>query len=166
MAAAGALPLLLPLLLPSAADAATALPHLPEFNGYWMALGLGGAGVVTTLLLTSRFLMSYFPSLEKNAKARPAGALYRLLTVADPVLDPITKGFFRQTQQGDLNYGAMALLALSSAVLTCVFGDGGLMVDRVPDLDTLQLLRYLSYFQHMLLLPMWVIVVFRFFMLI
>ena len=57
MAAAGTLPLLLPLLLPSAADAATAL-HLPEVSGYWMALGLGGAGVATTLLLTSRFLVS------------------------------------------------------------------------------------------------------------
>lgn len=91
-----------------------------------------------------------------------------------------------QTQQGDLNYGAMALLALSSgeraavlqcclqlfagncvaaarrsaagssghgalqalpapcppilfaAVLTCIVGDGGLFVERVPDLDTLQ----------------------------
>lgn len=166
MAAAGTLPLLLPLLLPSAADAATALPHLPEVSGYWMALGLGAAGVTTTVLLTSRFLVSYFPGLEKKAKARPAGTLYRLLTVADPVLDPITKGFFRQTQQGDLNYGAMALLALSSAVLTCIVGDGGLFVERVPDLDTLQFLRYLSYFQHMTLLPMWVIVVFRFFMLI
>ena len=58
MAAAGALPLLLPLLLPSAADAATALPHLPEVSGYWMALGLGAAGVTTTVLLTSRFLVS------------------------------------------------------------------------------------------------------------
>lgn len=58
MAAAGTLPLLLPLLLPSAADAATALPHLPEVSGYWMALGLGAAGVTTTVLLTSRFLVS------------------------------------------------------------------------------------------------------------
>ena len=30
-----------------------------------------------------------FPGLEKKAKARPAGTLYRLLTVADPVLDPV-----------------------------------------------------------------------------
>lgn len=55
MAGAGALPLLLPLLLPSAADAADALPTI---SGYWMALGLGAAGVTTTLLLTSRFLVS------------------------------------------------------------------------------------------------------------
>lgn len=55
MASAGALPLLLPLLLPSAADAADALPTI---SGYWMALGLGAAGVTTTLLLTSRFLVS------------------------------------------------------------------------------------------------------------
>lgn len=32
-----------------------------------------------------------FPGLEKKAKARPAGALYRLLTVADPVLDPVRR---------------------------------------------------------------------------
>ena len=32
-----------------------------------------------------------FPGLEKKAKARPAGTLFRLLTVADPVLDPVSK---------------------------------------------------------------------------
>lgn len=32
-----------------------------------------------------------FPGLEKKAKARPAGTLYRLLTVADPVLDPVRR---------------------------------------------------------------------------
>lgn len=30
-----------------------------------------------------------FPGLEKRAKSRPAAALYRVLTVADPVLDPV-----------------------------------------------------------------------------
>ena len=57
LAAAGALPLLLPLLLPSAADAA-GMVHLPGGSGYWLSLGLGAAGVTATLLLTSRFLVS------------------------------------------------------------------------------------------------------------
>lgn len=71
-----------------------------------------------------------------------------------------------QTESGDLNYGAMFLLALCSGLLATLLGDGGPMVNVVPDLTLLQGLRYLVYFQHMLLLPMWVFVVFRFFLLI
>lgn len=91
--------LLLPALYPSAAAAAAAaeLPRLAADSPYLACLGLGTAGVITTLLLTSRFLLSYFPSLEKAAKQRPSKAvMLRLLTVADPVLDPISKGFFKQ----------------------------------------------------------------------
>ncbi|KAL4440614.1 hypothetical protein ABPG75_003615 [Micractinium tetrahymenae] len=134
-------------------------------RAYWLCVGLGATGVVSTLLFTSRFLMSYFPSLEKAAKQRPSAVL-RLLTAADPILDPITRGFFKMTESGDLNYGAMALLAFTSALLTTLLGDGGLMVEQVPDLNVLQALRYLLYFQHMMLLPMWVFVVFRWFLLI
>lgn len=65
-------------------------------GSYCACVGLGVLGAGATLLLTSRFLLSYFPSLEKAARRRPAAALYRLVTLADPVLDPITRGLFRQ----------------------------------------------------------------------
>lgn len=167
-AAVSAAALLLPLVHPEgAAAAAAALPTEHIQNMYWMSIGMGSLGVVTTLLLTSRFLMSFFPELEKRAKQRPSKAfMLRALTVADPVLDPVTKGLFRMTESGDLNYGAMFLLALCSGLLATLLGDGGPMVNVVPDLTLLQGLRYLVYFQHMLLLPMWVFVVFRFFLLI
>ncbi|PSC67621.1 somatic embryogenesis receptor kinase 1-like [Micractinium conductrix] len=128
-------------------------------------MGLGSATVVTTLLFTSRFLMSYFPELEKAGRQRKRRFL-TLLTAADPLLDPITRGFFQMTETGDLNYGSVLMLAVTSAVLTVLLGDGGLMVNVVPDLGMLQALRYLVVFQHMLLLPMWTFVVFRFFLLI
>ena len=41
---------------------------------------------------------SYWPGLEKRARGRPAARLYRLLTLADPVLDPITRGLFRMVR--------------------------------------------------------------------
>lgn len=46
-----------------------------------------------------------------------------------------------QEQPGDLNYGAMAALALSSAVITMLVGDGGLAVGALPDLDLLFFFR-------------------------
>lgn len=171
---AAAAALLLPLAHPEAAaavsDALAAMTAVPGTGlacdrAYWLCVGLGSTAVLTTLLFTSRFLMSYFPSLEKRAKQRPSAVL-RVLTAADPILDPITRGFFRMTESGDLNYGAMALLALTSAIMTSLLGDGGLMVEQVPDLGVLQALRYLVFFQHMMLLPMWVFVVFRWFLLI
>ncbi|KAL4420058.1 hypothetical protein ABPG77_007497 [Micractinium sp. CCAP 211/92] len=166
---AAAAALLLPLVHPEAAAASAALgahaTGLASDRAYWLCMGVGTTAVVTTLLFTSRFLMSYFPSLEKRAKQRP-GAVLRVLTAADPLLDPITRGFFKMTESGDLNYGAMALLAFTSAIMTTLLGDGGLMVEQVPDLTVLQALRYLVFFQHMMLLPMWVFVVFRWFLLI
>lgn len=105
MLAAAAFALLLPLADPAAAAAAeSAGGHTSSM--YWTCVGIGAAGTLTTLLFTSRFLMSYFPSLEKRAKQRPAtraALVLRALTAADPILDPITKGFFRMTEQGDLN---------------------------------------------------------------
>lgn len=38
-----------------------------------------------------------FPSLEKRAKQRPS-AMLRVVTAADPILDPITRGFFKMVR--------------------------------------------------------------------
>lgn len=164
-AAAATLGLLLPLADPLAAAAAT--EHVASGGGmYWTCLGLGAAGVVTTLLCPSRFLLSYFPGLEKAAKTRPRAMLLRAVTAADPLLDPITKGVFRMTEQGDLNYGAMTLMAVVSGVLAVLLGQDGMLVAQVPDPGLLAALQYLVFVQHVLLLPMWTFVVFRYFMLI
>lgn len=47
-----------------------------------------------TLLAHSHPPARSFPSLEKRAKQRPSAVL-RVLTAADPILDPITRGFLR-----------------------------------------------------------------------
>ena len=47
-----------------------------------------------------------------------------------------------QEKPGDLNYGAMAALALSSALITSLVGDGGLAVGALPDLDLLLFFRW------------------------
>lgn len=53
---ASGMALLLPLLHPAAAEAAGSAPaHL---SGYATCFALGALGIITTLLLTSRFLMS------------------------------------------------------------------------------------------------------------
>jgi hypothetical protein len=71
-------------------------------------------------------------------------------------------GVFGGAQEpGDLNYGAVALLAVTVSVLESLVGEGGLWLEKVPDLDLLHYMQYMVFFGHSLLLPSWVMVVLR-----
>eukprot|EP00887_Chlorella_sp_A99_P002234 scaffold10.g2234.t1 len=145
-------------------------PHLPALDhaaaGYLACLTIGSLAVFPTIALTSRFVMSYFPGLERRAKLVGKPSLCRALMSLDPVLDPITKGWFKMTEHGDLSYGAFLMLVLSSAVLEALVGAGGLAVHSLPSLDVLVTLREVLAFQNGLILPCWAMVVFKHFSLI
>ena len=64
------------------------------------------------------------------------------------------------------NYAAMAMLAVMSGVLELLFGSSGLLTHTIPDPELVRGLNYLIFFQQMLLLPQWVMVVFRWFAII
>ncbi|GAB4816374.1 hypothetical protein N2152v2_003420 [Parachlorella kessleri] len=123
------------LLLPAAA---LATPTDDVHSMYLLSVGLGAAFTLITLLSTSRFIMSYFPRLVR--KAGRGRTLWRVFTVFDPVLQPVQTRLFRM-EPGDLDYSAMLLLAVVCAMLEGLVGDGGLLVEKVPDL---QLLGYLQ----------------------
>lgn len=148
---------------PAAAQAATLPTNDATNHMYLISAGVGTACALLTLLATSRFLMSYFPILERKAKLRRMP--WAFFTMVDPILHPLQRGLFRM-EPGDLNLGAVAMLACVSSLLETLVGEGGLWLESIPDLDLLHHMRYLVLFQHGLLLPSWTMVVLRFFALI
>lgn len=137
-----------------AAEAATDAQH----NMYLASVGLGTVFTVVTLMSTSRFMMSFFPKLEKQARMKSLP--WSLFTIFDPLLQPIQRGLFKM-EPGDIDYSSVAFLATVSSVMSTLVGRGGLMVELVPDASVLHYMQYLCFFQHGLLLPTWVLVVLR-----
>jgi hypothetical protein len=160
------LPLLAPLIgstlfLPGAAEAA----QQGAVSDHLMAcMWTAGISTVLTVAMTSRFLMSLHPTLEKRARA-PGGPLaLRALCVMDPVLEPVKTKIFGLKDPEDPQYAAIAALALLSAALELMFGGAGgdgLLTAAVPDLGMLHYLQYLTFFQQMILIPQWALAVFR-----
>jgi hypothetical protein len=119
-----------------------------------------------TLAFTCRFLLSFFPNLERAARQHQGPLPLRACLMLDGVLDPIQRNVFQMKEEGDPNYAAMLYLALMSGVLEVLFGPSGLLFHSVPDIQILKGLDYLIMWQQMLLLPQWTMAVFRFFGLI
>ncbi|PSC67620.1 branched-chain amino acid transporter [Micractinium conductrix] len=158
-----------PLLLPTAAASAvlsTLMPHSLQQQQAWQTLtwgctAIGCASLGVTLVCTTRFLLSYNPALEQEVELRRWALPWRAVTLFDPLLQPLRRRFFGQTAPGDLDYAAVALLAVVCSLLECLVGKDGLLNDRIPDFALLQALQTLIVFQHGMLLPCWVIVVLR-----
>lgn len=113
-----------------------------------------------SLVLIDKFS---FPGLERTAKQARGPYTIRAFLMLDWALNPTQKGVFRMKEEGDVNYAAMAWLALMSMVLEVLFGDAGVLRQTVPDTQLLFFLNYLIFFQQMLLLPQWAMAVFRWF---
>lgn len=161
-----------PVLLPAAAAAsssvlATIVPHSVAAPTHWSDTLLwcytaaGAASLLVSLVCTSRFLVSFTPGLERQVQLRRWSLPWQAVTLFDPLLQPLRRGFFRQTEEGDLDYAAVALLAVACSLLECLVGKDGLMNDYIPSFALRDGLQFLIFFQHGLLLPCWVIVVLR-----
>lgn len=122
---------------------------------------IGGSFAFLSLLLTCRFILSFFPSLEKNARRKRGPMACRILTVLDPFLDPAKDGFFSTVESDAPNYATMLYLAGLCAILELLIGPGGLLEDQIPDTSVLLSLRCVLIWQQTLLLPQWALAVFR-----
>ncbi|KAL4440615.1 hypothetical protein ABPG75_003616 [Micractinium tetrahymenae] len=146
---------------------ATIVPHsLPPPTHWsdtllWCYTAAGAASLLVSLVCTSRFLVSFTPGLERQVELRRWSLPWQAVTLFDPLLQPLRRGFFRQTEDGDLDYAAVALLAVVCSLLECLVGKDGLMNDYIPSFALREGLQFLIFFQHGLLLPCWVIVVLR-----
>lgn len=73
------------------------------------------ASLLTTLVCTSRFLVSYFPPLEREVESRRWHVPWVAVTLFDPLLQPVRRGFFGQKEEGDLVGAAQFAPACSCA---------------------------------------------------
>lgn len=158
-----ALALAAPLLQPGAALAAysSAAPVVAAATPDNVCMGaacMGGAFTLLTLLLTARFLLSFFPRLERQALARQWP--YSAVTVLDPVLQPVKRHLFA-LEETDPDYAAVAVLAVATGLLECLVGEYGLLVHAIPDFQLVRALQQLIIVQHCFLLPSWCLVVLR-----
>ena len=129
-------------------------------------MALGSTFSILTLACTGRFILSFFPNLERAARQSQGPLLLRAFVMLDGLLGPTQRGIFSMKEEGDVNYAAMLYLALMSGVLEVLFGPNGILFHSVPDIGILKFLDYLIMWQQMLLLPQWTMAVFRYFMLI
>ncbi|KAI7837406.1 hypothetical protein COHA_008773 [Chlorella ohadii] len=128
---------------------------------YWGCICLGAAGLLTTTVCTARFIISFFPGLEKVAEQRRWQLPWVAVTLYDPLLQPVRRRVFGQTQEGDLDYAAVALLAVICSLLETLVGKDGMLNDFIPDFALLHALQWVIIFMHGQLLPAWVLVVLR-----
>lgn len=102
-----------------------------------------------------------YPALEQHVEQRRWALPWQAVTLFDPLLQPVRRRYFKQTEEGDLDFASVALLAAVCSLLECLVGKDGLMLPYIPDFVLREALQYLVVFQHGMLLPCWVIVVLR-----
>ena len=145
-----------------------ALLHMDDRSMYICCLTVGTTFSLLTIAVTGRFILSFFPGLERAARQARGPIALRAFVILDGLLmDPAQRRVFRMKEEGDVNYAAMLVLACMSAILEVMFGQpNGLLAQSVPDAGMLYFLNYLIFCQQMLLLPQWAMAVFRHFLLI
>jgi len=153
--------------LPPLSPALSTPPHpsvyhaVPEHTMMCECMLLGATMSLLTLLLTSRFLLSFFPNLEKMAKQQNGPIAFRCLIMLDYFLDPIMNSCFKDVESDAPNYAAMIYLASLCAVMQLLVGQHGILFDLIPDTQLLQLLQHILIQQQTILLPQWAMAVFR-----
>lgn len=153
--------------LPPLPPALSMPPHpsvyhaVPEHTVMYECMLLGATMTVLTLLLTSRFLLSFFPTLENMAKQQNGPIAFRCLVILDYFLDPMMDSCFKDVEPDAPNYAAMIYLASLCAVMQLLVGPHGILFDQISDMQLLVLLQCILIQQQTILLPQWAMAVFR-----
>lgn len=116
---------------------------------------IGATMSLLTLLLTGRFLLSFF-HLEKMAKQHNGPIAFQYLVMLDSCLDPMMNS--KDAESDTPNYAAIVYLASIGAALQLLVG---IQFDQIPDTQLLVLLQIILIQKPSILLPKWSMTVFR-----
>lgn len=122
-----------------------------------LSADLEAALFIVTSLFQCRFLMSCFPRLERVRKNRQPWTA--IADASDPILVPVRK--LMNHKDGDLDTSAAAMVAVTVIVQELLFGSTGVLLREFQQPAVQTGLQLVLLLQEGMLLPVWLLAVFK-----